>query len=41
MVFRSADDGKTSGMEGRDIDGNAQKKETLSNMLFWFQIFMK
>lgn len=41
MVFKSADDGKTSGREGRDINGNAQKKGTLSNVLFLFQIFMK
>jgi hypothetical protein len=46
MVFKSADDGKTSrregkGREGRDVDGNAQKKETLSNVLFWFEIFLK
>lgn len=34
MVFKSADNGKTSGREGRDINGNAQKKETVQRVIF-------
>lgn len=37
MVFKSADDGRTSVGEAIDIDGNEQKKETCQMCYFGFK----